>query len=132
MRSSSQEEEDRDTLATPVYEKKALATFRGDTVVLGGTRSLFVQLLPAWLEVVTSAMDDFDLLVLKAESYFLSTLASIVGAMRLARLLMAFRLACDDHAMELHALRRQLHCIRSEIRLVLCYFTQVGSGSKAK
>ena len=100
--------------------------------MLGGTRSLFVQLLPAWLEVVTSAMDDFDLLVLKAESYFLSTLASIVGAMRLARLLMAFRFACDDHAMELHTLRRQLYCIRSEIRLVLCYFTQVGSGSKAK
>ena len=99
-------EEDGDTLSTPVYEKKALATFRGDTVVLGGTRSLFVQLLPSWLDVVTEAMDDFDLLVIQAESYFLSSLASLIGAIRLARLLMGFRLACDDHAMELHALRR--------------------------
>ena len=52
-------------LSAPIYEKGALANFRGDDIVLSNTRSLFVQLLPSWLGVITEAVDDFDITLVK-------------------------------------------------------------------
>ena len=106
----------------PVCDERALLHFRGDNVALSSTRLLYMRLIPIWLRTMQHAINELDVLAIKAESYMLAMLSNLVGAARVAQLLLPLQQTSQDRP--LATLQRLVILVSAELRIVLGFFAQ--------